>query len=247
MHDHSALQNILLKLALIAAFGLSAGILHAAQPEGFPTVLFRDTFSRADADSEVEEPGNNWGTNSKSRARGVKQVFLRDNAMFIKMADVADHGVSVTQNVDFDDAIIRMRFKLGEGDDLGVNIADIKEKSVHAGHICMPRIRLGSLEIRDLKTGRMRLDVRDRAKAKRLTPADRKLLKTKEQRFPLALEADVWHDLEIQLVGDTMQVRIDGKLAGEFSSEGIGHPTKRRIRLAVNREAWVDDVEIFGR
>jgi len=39
---------------------------------------------------------------------------------------------------------------------------------------------------------------------------------------------------------------IDGKTAGELSSPGIGHPTKRRIRLAVNREAWVDDIEIFG-
>lgn len=216
-------------------------------PDGFPVRLFADAFDRVDADPAVEAPGNRWGTNSKSRAQGVKQVFLQDNAMFIKMADVADHGVSVTQDVSFDDAVIRMRFKLGPGDDLGINIADMQEESVHAGHICMPRVRLGSLEMRDLKTGRMRLDIRERAKANDLTAADKALLATKESRVPLQLEPNVWHALEICIIGDTMTVGIDGTTAGSFTSAGIGHATKRRIRLAVNREAWVDDLEIFGR
>ena len=59
-----------------------------------------------------ENPGNGWGTNSKSRAKGEKQVFLRDNAMYIKRAAVADHGVSVTQDVSFQDVKITTRFML---------------------------------------------------------------------------------------------------------------------------------------
>lgn len=234
-------------VGLLTTLGMPLCQLLAAAPEGFPKPLFQDSFNRADASPDIENPGNNWGTNSKSRAQGVKQVFLRNNAMFIKMADVADHGVSVTQDVEFDDAVIRLRVKLGKGDDLGVNIADMQEKSVHAGHICMPRLRLDSLEIRDLKTGRMRLDLREKSKNKTLAEADRKFLATKEKKFPLSLTADQWHDIEIRIEGAMMTVTIDGTKAGSFSSEGIGHPTKRRIRLAVNREAWVDDVEIFGR
>jgi hypothetical protein len=208
------------------------------------TVRFSDRFDRSDADPAREDPGHGWGTNSKARAQGQKQVWLRDGAMFIKMAPVADHGVSVTQDLAFRDAVIRMRFRLGNGDDLGINVADMNEKSVHAGHICMPRIRLDSLEITDLKTGRMRLDVRERSLAKALTAEDKALLAATTARFPLQLEADVWHDLEVRIEGTVLTVKIDGREAGSLRSEGIGHPTKSRIRLAVNREAWVDDVEV---
>jgi len=247
MHQHRFIHRVIFGIVLLAVLVMPVCSLLAAAPDGFSKPLFHDSFDRQDASPDIENPGNNWGTNSKSRAQGVKQVFLRDNAMFIKMADVADHGVSVTQDVEFDDAVIRLRVKLGKGDDLGVNIADMQEKSVHAGHICMPRIRLDSLEIRDLKTGRMRLDMREKSKNKKLTKADQKFLAAKERKFPLSLTADQWHDIEIRIEGSTMMVTIDGTTAGSFSSEGIGHPTKRRIRLAVNREAWVDDVEIFGR
>ena len=54
-----------------------------------------------------------------------------------------------------------MRFKIGEGDDLGVNLADMQEKSVHAGHLCVARIRLNRVEVTDLKTGRMKLENRE--------------------------------------------------------------------------------------
>ena len=246
MQHRRLVQRLVIGMGVLGLMGTPFHSLLAA-PTNFSKPLFQDAFNRQDVDPKVENPGNNWGTNSKSRAQGVKQVFLRDNAMFIKMADVADHGVSVTQDVSFDDAVIRLRVKLGKGDDIGVNIADMQEKTVHAGHICMPRIRLDSLEIRDLKTGRMRLDMRERSKAKTLTAADRKFLTTKEKKFPLSLTANQWHDVEIRIEGTTMTVMIDGAKVGSFSSEGIGHPTKRRIRLAVNREAWVDDIEIFGR
>ena len=241
--NFSASQVVLI---LLFSFG-STGIGYSSEPPaGFSNLLFADAFNRSEPKDSPEKPGNNWNTNSKSRAKGIKQVFLRDGALFIKKAAVADHGVSVTQDIDFKDAVIRMRFKLRKGDDLGVNIADMQEKSVHAGHICMPRVRLNSLEIRDLKTGRMKHDVFERKKDKRSTQADRKLVKEKEKVVPLKLKADKWHDLEIRIVDNTMTVVIDGKTAGSMTSEGIGHPTKRRIRLAVNREARVDDIEIFG-
>ncbi|MBL7181904.1 MAG: hypothetical protein ISS75_02370, partial [Pirellulales bacterium] len=59
-------------------------------------IIFQDRFDRTEGNASKENPGNGWGTNSKARAKGEKQVFLRDGAMFIKRAAVADHGVSVT-------------------------------------------------------------------------------------------------------------------------------------------------------
>ncbi|MCA9051703.1 MAG: hypothetical protein KDA89_23355, partial [Planctomycetaceae bacterium] len=182
-----------------------------------------------------------------SRAQGVKQVDLVDGAMHITMAAVADHGVSVHHDVAFRDAEIRMRFKLGAKDDLGINIADMNEKSVHAGHICMARIRPQDIEIADLKTGRMKLEHREARLKKTLSPETQKLISSRSEKFDHTLSTDEWHQLVVRIVGDTMTVQIDGHEAGTFQSPGIGHPTKSRLRLAVNRVAWVDDVKITGR
>lgn len=235
-----------IRFALILPFILPVAA-PAGPPDGYKTVLLEDDFERSEKDDSKEEVGNDWATNSKSRAKGVKQVDLADGAMHIKMADVADHGVSVTHEVAFKDAVIRMRFKIGEGKDLGINIADMNEKSVHAGHICMTRIKPTSLQISDLKTGNMKLEHRAARQAKKETPEMKKLLKTKSENFKIDLDTEKWHDLEVRIEGETMTVSIDGKEAGSFTSEGIGHATKSRLRLAVNSEAWVDDVKIWGK
>ena len=53
------------------------------------------------------------------------------------------------------------------------------------------------------------------------------------------------HDLLVTVKGATLTVAIDGKEVGRLSSEGIAHPTKRTLRLAVPRNAVVDDVKIW--
>lgn len=208
------------------------------------TIILEDDFDREEKDPALEQIGNGWGTNSKTRAKGVKQVDLKDGAIYIVRADVADHGVSVTHEVAFKDATIELRFKLGPKDDLGINIADMNEKSVHAGHICMAKVKLNQLEIVDLKTGRMDLKTRERRQANKATPEDNKRVKEKSQYTKVSLKPDAWHHLKVDIAGDTMTVFIDGKKINSFSSEGIGHPTKSRLRLAVGKTAWVDDVKV---
>ncbi|WP_419189285.1 family 16 glycoside hydrolase [Stieleria marina] len=208
------------------------------------TVLLVDDFDRNETDDSKEQIGNDWRTNSQSRAKGTKQVDLANGAMHITKAAVADHGVSVTHEVAFKDATIELRFKIGAKDDLGINIADMKEKSVHAGHICIARIKPKRVEITDLKTGRMNQEMRKRRQAQSETAADKKLLKTKSKYFDVDLDVDAWHQLKVTVAQDTLTVHVDGKEIGSFQSPGIGHQTKSRLRLAVNREAWVDDVKI---
>ncbi len=223
-----------------------ANIIAVGQTVSSPIkLLLRDDFERNESDPAKEEVGNGWGTNSKSRAKGIKQVDLVDGAMHITRADVADHGVSVTHEVAFKDATIELRFKLpSKADDLGINIADMKEKSVHAGHICMARIKPTSVEILDLKTGNMKLEHRKARQEKTVTPELKKLIASKSRKFSVALTTGEWHQLKVEINGEKMTVEIDGKLVGSFQSDGIGHPTKSRLRLAVNKSAWVDDVLI---
>jgi hypothetical protein len=80
----------------------------------------------------------------------------------------------------------------------------------------------------------------------KLTAAQQAMLKTKSVKFPNKLETEKWYSLVVSVIGDNLSVAIDGKEVGTFSSEGIAHPTKRMLRLAVPKNAVVDDVKIFA-
>ena len=102
------------------------------------------------------------------------------------------------------------------------------------------------MEILDLKTGNMKLEHRAARQAKTVTPELQKLINSRKKKFKSNIVANEWHKLTVQIKGDTMSVSIDDKPIGEFTSAGIGHPTKSRLRLAVNKTAWVDDVKIVS-
>lgn len=224
--------------ALLAIFG---GHLIAAEP----TLLLTDDFAREEKTPGKEYIGNGWTSNSGWRAKGHQQVDLIDGVMNVTKHAEADHGVAIFHNVEFQDGIVELRFKLGEGDDLGVDFVDRELKTVHAGHLCMARVTNKNLQITDSKTGGMDNKIRERRQAGDKSPELAALLKTKTKAFKLDLKPTDWHTLHITVSGDTMTVKIDDQPAGTFSSEGIAHPTKRMITLAVNKSAQVDDVKVW--
>ena len=227
---------------IAASIPLMDGTEHGEVEHG--EILIDDDFNRQEENNAFEQIGNGWGTNSKKRAKGVKQVDLVDGAMRITRAKVADHGVSVFHEAAFKDAVVSLRFQLSKGDDLGINIADMNEKTVHAGHICVARLQLNKLEIKDLKTGSMELARRKRRQNGAETPEDKKRITKTTTKKTIKLEPDRWHELEIRIVDDQMIVKLNGDVAGMFSSEGIAHSTKSRLRLSVNQNAWVDNVKL---
>jgi len=229
-----------------AAFSLLAAVSIHADDRG--ELIFEDDFERSESQEEKDEPGNGWGTNSKSRAQGEKQVDLKDGAMYIYISDKADHGVSVTHPAEFTDGAVSMRFMLeGEKDSLGLNFADLKFKEVHAGHLFAARISTKQVLLEDLKTGKMALETRNARKAGELSAEQKTLLKDKQITFPNKLESGKWYDLLIEIEGDQLTASIDGEKIGAFISAGIAHPTKRTLRLAVPKNAVVDDVKIWRR
>ncbi len=154
-------------------------------------------------------------------------------------------AVAIFHDVAFQDGAVQLKFKLGAKDDLGLDFVDRELKTVHAGHLCMARVTLNRITLNDSKTGTMDLKIRERRKNGEKSPELAKLLASKTVGFPLKLEADQWHELLIVVEGDVMRATIDGNTIGEFQSEGIAHPTKRMITLAVNTSAWVDDVKVW--
>lgn len=213
----------------------------------FGTLILEDDFNRDEASPDKEDIGNGWTSNSAWRAKGHKQVDLVSGAMQVTRHAEADHGVAIFHNVAFQDGAVELMFKLGPSDDLGLDFVDRELKTVHAGHLCMARVTLKGLTLTDSKTGHMDLKIRERRLAGENSPELSKLIQSKRANFPLNLEADKWYTLLVEVDGDEMQVSMDGKPVGEFKSEGIGHPTKRMITLAVNTSAWVDNVKIWKR
>jgi hypothetical protein len=70
-------------------------------------------------------------------------------------------------------------------------------------------------------------------------------LESKDTKIPNKLETGKWYDLLVEIEGNKFTATIDGEEVGNFESEGIAHPTKRTLRLAVPKNAVVDDVKIY--
>ena len=234
----------LLPLLLTAALATVAS-LRAADDPG--KLIFQDDFARTASQEKTDAPGNGWGTNSKSRAKGNKQVDLRDGAMYIYLSPEADHAVSVTHAAEFTDGAVALRFKLEDPrDSLGLDFADASRKDVHAGHLFAARVSPKQVLLQDLATGNMRLDIHTARKAKQTLTADQQeALAHKDKKNPATLALNEWHDLLVKITGDELAVTVDGKLLGTLKSPGIAHPTKKMLRLAVPRNAVVDDVQIW--
>ena len=56
------------------------------------------------------------------------------------------------------------------------------------------------------------------------------------------MKADKWHGIEVKVSGDTLSCFVDGKLVGEFNSEGFSYESKRMIRLLVSQQVSVDEM-----
>jgi hypothetical protein len=211
------------------------------------TLMFQDDFNRSLPAAGGDSPGNGWTTNSKARAKGHPQVDLRQGAMYIFLHPEADHAVSVVHAAEFTQGKVALRFMLEDPrDSLGLDFADPQCKDVHAGHLFAVRVSPKQVVLQDLKTGSMRLDIQTARQAKQKLSADQEAaLKGKQKPFAQTLAVGQWHDLTVTVAGAELSVAIDGKPVGSFSSPGIAHPTKRQLRLAVPRNAVVDDVRIW--
>lgn len=231
-----------------AAFAIALAMLTSpVSADDRGKLIFEDNFDRNESAESKEEIGNGWATNSKSRAAGNKQVDLRDGAMFIYIHEAADHAVSVTHPAEFTDGTVELRFMLeNPKDTLGLDFADLQLKTVHAGHLYKVTVGTTKLDIMDMKTGGMSLEIYDAKKAMKLTAEMKALLETKKKIFPVKLETGKWYTLAVTVAGDRVTTAIDGKDSGTFASAGFAHPTKRMLRLSVPKQAVVDDVKIYS-
>ena len=240
MKIHLSLRSLSTAAALFT-------LAHLRAAEDLGRLIFQDDFARSESQEKTDEPGNGWATNSKGRANGNKQVDLRDGAMYIFISAAADHAVSVTHAAEFTDGSVALRFKFEDArDSLGLDFADLSRKDVHAGHLFAARVAPKQIILQDLASGNMRLDIHTARQAKQTLTADQQqALANKDKKNPATLALNEWHDLLVKISGDELAVTVDGKFVSTLKSPGIAHPTKKILRLAVPRNAAVDDVKIW--
>ena len=244
----SVIAPLIVLFTLTNAWGQRTNETNPSSPvPAGATLLFEDDFNRNESQEEKDEPGNGWTTNSDTRAGGNKQVDLVDGAMNIFRHPDADHGVSVVHDAPFENGIIKLRFLLSEKSSaLTLDFADLKYKPVHAGHLIRVAFKTNQVEIADLKTGIFDKKIFTARREKKLNDAQKKMLKSKTKRIKHKLKTKTWYAATVKIEGEKTSVAINGKPIGEFSSLGIAHPTKRILRLAVPKQATVDDIKAYS-
>ena len=226
---------------------LSLALVSTVCADDHGKVIFQDDFERSESQEQKDEPGNGWGTNSKARAKGNKQVDLKDGAMHISMHAEADHAVSVTHEAEFLDGSVELRLMLeNEADTLGLDFADLKFKEVHAGHLFKVDVGTKRITVDDMITGGMNMKYYEAKKAKTLTAEQKKIIASAKKTFPNKLDAGKWYTLLVTVKGDHLTASIDGKEIASVKGAGFAHPTKRMLRLSVPKSAIVDDVKIIS-
>jgi hypothetical protein len=204
----------------------------------YPRVIFSDDFS-------AEGFGPRWGHYKSSSV-------VKDGVLVGITAPTSDH--SAVDSIKFDgekdlQVKVRFRFVSDKAKSFNVWFDDKNYKGSHAGHICQATIFPNAVSLSDAKTGGFDLtgDLYARKKANQLTEDEKKMLATKQKRFPVKISLGEWHTLVVQTEGDAIRVSIDGQEAGSFSSPGIAHDTKSLVSLTTNAvDVEYDDFSLSG-
>ena len=236
-------------LALLVVASVSVH-LYADDPEELikrGTLIFSDDFNRTEEGDTLEVLGKGWETNTKDGNR----ADLQNDTLVITKGEKANHSLSVRHVNPFDDGIVKLRFQLFDKTGLKVNFNDKSaNKITWAGHIARVVVQPHVVTIQDDKTGYYDLDIRkkrlsedldDEAKAELAT-----FLATKQTRIKTSIELETWHELTIVNIGPEIEVYIDGKSLGSFSSEGLDHQVKQNMALGVSGKVVIDDVRVWS-
>ena len=225
-----------MKSSITFLAALLATVVLAAEPAGYYSrTLFTDDFNS-------NSFGPRWG-HYKSGS------VVKDGMLIGITPENSDHSavdyVRIAAERDLE-VSVKFRFVSAKAKSFNVWFDDKDYKGSHAGHICSVSVTPAGVSIADAKTGNFRNDIYEKRKSPAgLSDADKAFLRTKSKSLPVKLTLQDWHTLLIHTKGDTVEVCLDGKAAGTFQSEGIGHDHKTLVSLTTNPvDVHYDDFSI---
>jgi hypothetical protein len=201
-------------------------------------LLFEDDFSRA-------EMAPKWK---------VGKGFFNIQDGVVTAAENPDdkHGAYAYVNPRFDykDIIAEFSFKFDGVRACHLMMSDSNYKDSHAGHILRATVTPTQVQLVDMKYGGMKLDIFDKMKDPATTPEEKKQIqasiKDKTAAFKIEIDPAKMHRARVEVVGDEMLMRIDGKPAGYLKSEGINHPTKNMLGFEIGgKSIQLDNVKAW--
>jgi hypothetical protein len=158
-------------------------------------------------------------------------------------AHAAVHGLEIPTQ----DSIVEVKVRLDGASMVDVEFDDRKYTGCHYGHICRAQVRLNGVTIIDERDGGMRNDIYEMKNDPTKKAEVAKLLVGRSVTYPAKLESGKWYLLQVETVGDTMRVSLDGKPAAFLKSSGIGHATKSKIELGVaGKDGRFDDIKVWN-
>ena len=207
-------------------------------------LLFSDDFERA-------ELGPKWGpvvptyTLENGAMKGT-QTRVNAPAADGKPA-VVGHAAVIGTDTPTKDSIIEFRFRFVGATALSAEFDDRKYTGSHYGHICRVVITQKDVTLRDERDGSMRNDIYEMGNDPAKRAERNKLLEGRSATFPVQVEADKWHSLILETVGDTMRATLDGKPVAFLKSSGIAHETKSKVEFGcAGKDGFFDDVKIWN-
>ncbi len=143
------------------------------------------------------------------------------------------HGAVARAKTEFKNGIVEFSFRMGTSKTLNFVIDERNFKGSHAGHLCRVVITKSILRLADDKEGAMRNDIF--AMKDDSTKADerKKLLENRSAVFKINLDPMEWHTMRVEILEETMQVSLDGKVVGHLKSPGIAHERKTDVGFTV--------------
>jgi len=157
----------------------------------------------------------------------------------------ADHGAVGRVYIPMSDAKVSFRFRLAGSPRFNVVFDDKYHKGSHAGHICRVAVSEKQIRLGDDKEGIMRNDIFAMRRNPDQKEAADKLLVGKSVAAKVDLKQMQWYTMTIAIVGDQMQVSLDGQPLTTLKSPGLAHPTKESVHFTVNGPGvHFDDVVI---
>lgn len=238
------------KLVLISALLLTA-IAQAADLPQVPSdpvaqkkgLLFSDDFERS-------ELGKAWGPVVPIYALVDGMLKGTQTRVTAPAGDgkpaVVGHAAVIGTDVPTKDSVVEYRFKFAGATALSAEFDDRKFTGSHYGHICRVVVTPKDVTLRDEKEGSMRNDIYAMTDPSRREERG-KLLKGTFAVFPVKTEADKWHTMVLEVVGDQMRATVDGRPVAYLKSPGIAHATKSKIEFGcAGKDGYFDDVKIWN-
>ena len=91
----------------------------------------------------------------------------------------------------------------------------------------------------------MNLVLRERRQSGDKSNELKNLIGKTENSVAINLKHDSWHEMILQLKGDTVKVYLNSVFQLEHQSPGFAHPTKRNIAVSVPKDVTIDMFQVW--